>query len=268
MWRFDLLRPRPVVRLSRESAQWWGSREGRLHLEHQVTWVVGSQLEAEPMACGLKELLERAGSAASSMRRVDVVIESAWLPVFALPTSREFTSRRLLLALLRQRVTALQDADAGSPTPAADAWALDVWHRAGDAWAFGYALPSGVRQAIDIAASRSNIGVGSIQPALTWGWEATRPDRASRRRSWWCWLEQDRTLVAHVRHGHMAHVNVSGEPLDGLDAAQRMTSTQALSLGLDDEQPWPVQVSGWKPSAWRTAVPSGMPITTRWVDER
>lgn len=237
MWPFDgsflpwFARRHDVLRVGRDRAELWAwSADGLVPLAHE------SLPDGPPSAANLQAavrslLLQRA----SRRPPVDVVLESAWLPVLALDPGPALLSRRAVEALLLHRVSSVHGAPASG-----GAWQLRVEHRAGDSYGIGFALAPEFRSTIVDAFAGVSCRVASIQPALSWG-RARLPGRQTRD-AWLAWLEQDRTLVVRMSNSRVRAMNPAAPAVTTTAQVRRLIDIDVLRQGELDAQ---VIAAGW-----------------------
>lgn len=212
-------RRRAIVRLCAHSLECWRPVRGGYERGEQRTLPQRSLQ-------GLSEALADLEARLPPKLRADLVIESAWLPVMALPTGQNLVSRNQLEALLQHRLQDLYGADQGP-------WDTRIDHAPGEAQALGYAFPAALREVLLRPGASWTHRWSSIQPAFAWGRTAHRLPKGPH---WWFWIEQDRALAAVVDRGQV----------QALDAAMTWPSsrhwddvvaTQRLKLGINSVLP-------------------------------
>jgi hypothetical protein len=177
--------------------------------------------------------------------RLDVVIESAWLPVVAIETRKQLLNQVELDALLRHR---LQHARLDGST-AAPEWETRFVHQPGDELALGFAIDLRLKDLLVEQFGSRQARTLSIQPAFTWGWDASVGQRreacmaSSTGSTWWLWEESDRTLAALAGRRHVRVMNVAA-PLLGRQDAKTLAKREALRSGVQQADTSAV-VGGW-----------------------
>lgn len=225
MWLLE--RRRDVLRIGRQCAEYWVSTADGLELHARLV------LGAEPGAVGMLEAelrgwLQALGGEASRANRVDVVLESAWLPVMLIEVGRQAWSRGQVERLARHRIAQLHL----PPGVPADDWGLRLDHRPGDAQAIVYGLAPSTRQAVLDAMTASGRRAASLQPAWAWARQRLARRGPGLRTGWWGWAEQDRALVGRFERGRITALN-AGAPLPGDDGEQaRLFAVEAARCGL------------------------------------
>jgi hypothetical protein len=243
VWPLERRSP-TILRIGRERVEWWEAATG----ERRAFAGIDRPLDASALDAAITQLLQ---AQPPVPRRLQVVVESAWSPVLALPTGPwRWNLAAQLTSLLRHRLEALY-ADAADPVAS---WTLRVDYRPGDASAIGHGLPATVRAAIERAIRASGSHLASLQPAVAWGRAAC--GNARPRHGWWLWLEQDRTIVAHLDGGQVTALQPAAPPLvDGVDA-QHLLRTEAMRFGIEETET--AVICGWQA---RAMVPAGMTWT-------
>lgn len=250
MWPFE--RQADVVRIGRDRVEYWASSAQGLVLRGEQALVGAGSPQAAALAAGLGRLFQTVRSDAAMSRRsaatIDVVFESAWLPIMLIEVGHSLWSRRPLEALLRHRFSQLYN-ERDDPVTA---WSLQLDHRAGEAQGVGYGLTPPIRQAAIDAATAAGLRLASLQPAFCWGWQWLQRHRRSRvgavrRAGWWLWIEQDRALVCYLdARGRLRSLNAGASVPE--DAAQclRLIEIEALRQGIPAEEVRGLVV-GWQP---------------------
>jgi hypothetical protein len=162
---------------------------------------------------------------------MDVVLESAWLPVMLVEVGNPAWARSRVEILVRHRFAELY-AIAGESV---DGWQVLLDHRPGDAQTLGFGLAPQVRQAVLGALASAGVRAASLQPALAWARRQLLGPRRSPRAGWWTWIEQDRALVCQVDRGRITAMNpAAAVPRDDAHAAS-LAALEAIRFGLPDE---------------------------------
>ena len=172
-------------------------------------------------------------------RRVDAVIESAWLPVMLVAPGPERRRLSAIEALLRERLAVVHDTD---DEPVAQ-WRVQVDGLPGDRQLPGYGLPVRVREAIVRGLGACDVAPTSLQPA--WAWARGQASlRATRRHTgWWFWQESDRTMLAGLSRGRVVSLHPALAPMDDGFDAHASAACEAARTGavLGDA----ILASGW-----------------------
>ncbi|MGM9491332.1 hypothetical protein [Ideonella sp. YS5] len=229
MWplEFGTRRRRGVLRIGRERAEYWACSAAGLELRghHVLSAKPGTEalLEAE-----LHAWLETIDSEARG-KPLDLVLESAWLPVLLLELGRSLWSRAQVENLLRHRLAALY----ANPGESASGWQLQLDHRVGDPQAIGYGLAPSVSQAVLGAMAAAGLRAASLQPAFAWGWQRFERRRRGLRHGWWTWVEQDRAMVCRMEHGRITAMNAGAAMPSDDEEAIRLVAIEAARMGIE-----------------------------------
>lgn len=237
MWPFE--RRHDVLRIGRERVEMWAlTADGLVPRDQQP--LAARAFDAPALQAAATTLLARPQPDGS--QAIDVVFESAWLPVMPIEPGPALLSRTQVEALLRHRVTQVY----GPVDDLGGAWELRVDHRAGDRFGLGFALSSSLRTALQNAVAASKRKLVSMQPAFAWGRSRLRGGAA--REGWWLWAEQDRTLVAFVRGGRIQALNAAAPMVSTTEHAARLARIEAMRQGIamSDSS---VIVAGWHAAA-------------------
>lgn len=229
MWPFE--QRHDVLRIGRNCAELWAwSARGVMPVGHQA--LAGAPVDATALQAGVDSLLKRGRRTPA----IDVVVESAWLPVLQIEPGPTLLSQRSVEALLLHRLNNVYGA------PPSGAWQLRVEHRAGERTGLGFALAPAVRAAIVDAAATAGRRVASIQPAISWA--RSRLRRHVPNNAWLLWMEQDRSLVARLELGRVRALNPAAPHVGTVGQARRCVEVEALRQGEPGSAP-PVVVGGW-----------------------
>lgn len=237
MWLLD--RKRDVLRLGRECAQYWVRTSAGLLLCGRLTLAAkpgaDAGLEAELLAW-----LQGLGSEISRTRPIDVVLESAWLPVMVIEVGSGSWRRTQVASLLQHRMSELHL----YPGVPLQEWHLQIDHRPGDEQALGYGLAPSIRQAVLGATAAADRRAASLQPALAWGRARLARRARSLRTGWWIWIEHDRALVCRIERSRVTAMN-AGACVPG-DEAQcaRLIAIEAAREGIVEPSET-VVMAGW-----------------------
>lgn len=260
MWPFE--RRRDVLRIGRERVERWRPSEQGLVLQDQRAIEDGEGMRPEALGAALQSLLS-----ASVGAPLDVVLESAWLPLMLLAVGEQPQSAAKLQALLRHRLTELYGKNQGpmqGPIQGSmDDWSLQLDYRPGDSQALGFGLAPDVRRVIVDTAGATGHKLASMQPAFQWGAqqlgrrlgrrEGRRDERGGgRHESWWLWLEQDRGVLARLEQGRVVSLNAA-TPLPQDEAfSNRLAGIEARRHGLSDPEVC-VVTAGWS-APWESVA--------------
>jgi hypothetical protein len=244
-----------VVRVGRNRIEYWAATAKGLALRGEQRFDYVASPRAADLAAALRTLLadvHGAGAAARPpTRAVDLVVESAWLPVMLVDVGESLLSRKTIEALLRHRL-AQQFGDKNAP---AAAWVLQIDHQPGESQALGYGLAPATRRALLDSVAAAGWRVQSLRPALAWGWQRLDSRRRAfaarkaQRSAWWIWSEQDRSLIGHCNgRGRFDALNAgAAAAADDADCV-RLIRIEALRHGLAQDESRAIVVD------WRHAV--------------
>lgn len=241
MWPFE--RRRDVLRVGRDRVELWTWLSSGLVL-HRQQGLSGAPFDTVALRAALVPLLQ---ANSRDVRAIDVVMESAWLPVLPIEPGPTLLLRPAVEALLRHRVSTVYGAPESS-----GAWDLHVDHRAGDRSGLGFALSSSVRAVVLDASVAAKRKLASMQPAIAWGRARLRSHMP--RNVWMLWLEHDRTLVAWVRGGRVQAFNAAAAVVSTADQAVGCVHIESLRQGIQSEVA-PIVVAGWQEVPTRAASP-------------
>jgi hypothetical protein len=250
VWPFE--QRRYVLRIARDRVELWAwSRHGLVPAGQQA--LSGLPFDAAALRSATVQLLEQPAleGVRQKGRAIEVVVESAWLPVVPIEPGPTLLSEAAVEALLRYRLDVVH-----GPAGVGALWELQLEHRAGDRAGLGYALPSSVRAALLEAATAAKCRLTSVQPAFAWG--RTRIDGRWPRRGWVLWQEHDRTLVAWMHAGRVLRLNAAAAAAQMTRDVQRCVEIESLRQGVDDAQAAPIVVVGW----WRARIQEASPRTS------
>jgi hypothetical protein len=205
VWLRDLLRRKPqwLLRLGRQQVTLW-RQSGR-------TWVHVGAAPVGAMGAGAGWATGALGNALNDLmaaHQIDggsaqFVIDSCWLPAFALQTGRLPLSEAELQSLARLRLTQIHG-------DVAIAWRIQVSCRAGNTFGLAYACPTWLKDIIGSATTAHQLELSGLHPTLDW-LLAQAPRAASRpaQRAVNI-LEEDRFITTfwHGRHLTGMHPNV------------------------------------------------------------
>lgn len=225
MWPFE--RRRDVLRIGRLRVELW---------RHEAAGLV--QLAAQPLPArdGLSDALGALLADPSERRGgLDVLLESAWLPVIHLVTGQEVWAQTAVESLLRHRLSQAYD----ERDDAVANWAVAVDHRPGDRFGVGYGLSPRVTSAIDTACAAAGRTVHSLQPMWQWA-RRLRPVREG----WWIWLEQDRAIAALLEQGRVVALQPAADIPRDAAQLERLIRIEQLRAGIE-LAPQEITLAGW-----------------------
>lgn len=226
MWLFE--KRCDVLRVGKLAVELWVREAGGLVKRRSAALGGEGYVRA-----AVQEVL--AGEVASRVA-VDVVVESAWLPVVLLEPGPNLLRREQVEALLRHRLARVYDERADAVAN----WALNLEHRAGDAYGLGFSLSPLVKAPIEAGAQASGRRLASVQPAIQWARQIAKP-----RDGWWVWFEQDRAMVAWLERGRVTALNAAADlPRDAV-AVGRLVRIECARSGVGTADA-PLHLSGWE----------------------
>jgi hypothetical protein len=226
VWPFE--KRRDVLRIGKLAVELWAREAVGLVKQRGVALGEGVELRV-----AVAEAL--AGGQPSGVP-LDVVVESAWLPVVLLEAGPNLLRREQVEGLLGHRLARVHD----DRTDAVSGWTLQIDHRAGDAYGLGFGLSPAVKAAIEAGAQAAGRRVASVQPALQWARQTTRP-----REGWWVWLEQDRAVLAWLERGRVVALHPAADLPRDVAAVARLVRIESVRSGVSAAQA-PVVLSGWE----------------------
>ncbi len=223
MWPLE--HRRDVLRVGRDSVELWRDSTPGLTLQAVANFeCAGGPQPADLERCVAQALREGGAPGGRSARRIDVVIESAWLPAMAFDVGAPLSTRGRVESLLRHRMGELHEPR--------EPFELRVDYCAGDGHALGYALAPAVRRAVIAQLVAADRRVASVQPAFAWGWARLARHRRRNVAGWWSWSEQDRSIVAHWRAGRVVTLNAGAVLFDGTADIVRAVDFEAICRGV------------------------------------
>ena len=257
MWPLDLLTPSDWLHCSRRSVERWGvvSQGRRLISAHELDQK-GSPSASE-LADGMKAVLKGAQGA-----RIELMLDTCWLPLLLLDTGESLLSADQLDALVRHRLGLLYTRETGT----AGSWATRVDHQAGERYALGTGLSSDIDAALRTAAQTVGVRWGALLPSFAWAWRQLRPDRiwprSSGGKGWFVWRESDRTLIGLFERGRLAAFNPGAPPSNSDAEIDGLIAAETLRWGLEPRN-LPVTVASWS----TVDAPGGNATgrSTRWI---
>lgn len=233
MWPFSALGvQRDVLRVGREEVQLWHAAGAGLALGDREALPSGDACGAPVLRAAVAALLGRT----ASRRALDVVVESAWLPVLPIEPGAMLLGQASVEALLRHRVEQVHGSEPG------DTWALMLEHRPGERHGVGYALSASVRSVLLAAIADAKRDAASMQPALAWG--RRRLGRQVPAAGWLLWTEQDRTLLALLGRGRVHALNAGAAVVRDAGHARRLAQIEAVRQGVGGAMGL-LTVGGW-----------------------
>jgi hypothetical protein len=242
VWPFE--RRRDVLRVARDRVECWAWAAQGLVLQRQQP-LTAAPFDADAVRAAATAVLQGVNN---GRRRIDAVVESAWLPVLQIEPGATLLSPTAVEALLRHRI-----GEVYGPPGSGVEWQLRAVHRPGDRSCLGFALSSAVRSALVDATTAVGRTVAALQPAIAWGHEWHRAYTPSS--GWVLWLEQDRTIAAWQQARRITAMNAAAAPVRTVADVERCVAAESVRLGVDGAA-GPLLVSGWDPAP-KEAVPAG-----------
>jgi len=222
------------LRVGRVAVERWSPTATGLSLlaSHALQADVPAQLDS--LATAIKLLCEDKPKGA-----VNLLLESAWLPLLLVDTGGLLWSPSQVRALAQHQFESLYGDDAL-------AWELRVEHAIGTRFALAYGLPHRLKQCLLGTLGQIGVTCDAMVPAFAWGWHKLQPDRHwPRRTGWWAWPEQDRLLLARIQAGRIVALNAGLEATDNAEGIVEHVDAESVRLGLDSPSS-PVGVASWK----------------------
>lgn len=248
-WR----RPVYVLRLGRHTLDLWRDAPGGLQRiasqpapVEPAAWLTGIEPKPDPLQTALITLLQTCPEPA----RLDVIVESAWMPVSLLATGSKLWSAQQIQTLARHRLTTVYG-------PAVQGWTVQSSYLTGDAQALVFGLPDALRRLLDHVATAPHtklhprLAVRSIQPAVAWGWDRwlvqSRHPSPSKN-FWWVWPEQDRNLITWFALGTVSGLNPGASSAASTAAVSAQIAFESARLGVMGHDA-PILAATWAPNA-------------------
>ncbi len=233
MWPFERWRETDVLRVCRDAAEHWASQPAGLVRQQREPLAPPLDVPA------LEDAIARLFAGTRGRRRLDVVIESAWLPVMLLAPGAALRHVADLEALLREALVGLYEP--GDTTMAQ--WQLQIDGLPGDEHVCGYALDVRLREGVMRALHAAGVTACSVQPVWAWA-RAHASQRATRGHSgWWLWQESDRTLVAGLRRGRVQSLHPAMAPMNEHFDLRATVAAEATRTRLPATDP--LLIGGW-----------------------
>ncbi len=191
MWR----REDWLLRVGRAQVELWQGVPGALVLvARQDLGEPLRELHAGMLSEALTALWPQASGLPARGPVVTVIVESAWMPVVLLATGPRLWRSVEVMALAQHRFVEVHG-------PQAASWSVRVDHRPGEAHGLAFGIAPDVLAALQAASEARELVLAAVQPALVWGFNATRTLADTHEAGWWLWPEQDRHLLARVDRG-------------------------------------------------------------------
>lgn len=231
MWPFDAWRPIEVLRLGRERVERWQWRGRGLSMIGEAA--LDGAMDPRALSDAIVRVFESGGpdvtAAATAPRRVDVVVESAWMPAMCLRTQDLRRTMPALESRLRERFAA-NFGDDGDPVAR---WALRIDGLPFRECVMGYAWSPSADEALRRALEVAGVVPASVQPALSWARGLPALRALARHRGWWLWPEQDRLLAVGLDRGTVVAFNPAVPRVDGLLAAPVLSARENARADVD-----------------------------------
>ena len=231
-------RERETLRLGRTTVERWVGRGANLFLLAQQAW---ASENVDGLAPALRSLYSQAPA-----RPIDVVIESALLPLLLADTGERVWSPAQAEALIRHRFGLLCDRG----TEPVDQWDVRVDHRAGERHALGYGMPAALKRGLAEAAQQLGLRWSVWLPACLWGLQR---ERARPKAGWWAWPEQDRLLLMRMERGRVVALNPAVDLVETSDALAQRVRIENVRYGFNLSD-LAVRAASWRPV---TDLPAG-----------
>ncbi|MEP7296800.1 MAG: hypothetical protein ABI702_11475 [Burkholderiales bacterium] len=255
MWRRDRGAGRDCLRIGRLAVERWAIADGVLTLRAQAPL----PQDVAPRLASLNATI-RALYPDATQTSIDVVLESAWVPVTLVDTGAALLRSGQVDALARHRL-GLQFSDAADPVAG---WDLRIEQRVGDRHALVYGMSPLVRQALIDAGSACGLTWSSMSPAFAWGLERMASVlHWGSGGGWFLWPEQDRTLVARLASGRVCALDPGAAPLGDGAAAARLVNAERVRQGMASSAV-PIIAATWD-AGLRTPKPRDV---IDWLDVR
>lgn len=250
--------------VGRQAAERWSSVNGGLTLQDSVELSTAVPW-AQSLASSILKDAVRALYPTSPSVPVQVILESAWLPVALLEVGSGLLNAAQLQTLARYRFTQLlsDSADPGAPNEPLE---LRIECRAGSRQALAYALAPELKRNFEAAAKASNLQWAALSPALSWGWARLCQSKMwPRSAAWFIWPEQDRTLLARVSGEAVVGLNPGASVVGSATEISRLLDAEGARLGLEARTEV-VAAATWRERGFDDDA-SGID-TLRWLDIR
>jgi hypothetical protein len=196
---------------------------------------------AEPTEVGALVASLRTLYPVADGQQVDLVIESACVPVILVDTGGVIWSPSQIDALVRHHLGLHYD----DGLEKVATWTIRADHRAGERYALACGIPPLLLAALETAAREVSLKWATTLPALTVGWQRRRrAGGVPLHTGWFVWQEQDRSLVARVDRGRVTGLNAAAPRFENADDVDRLIRTESFRLGLAEGND-PVNIGSW-----------------------
>ena len=236
MWPLNSSSPSECLRIGRRAVERWSADRAGLQL--MATSLLPANAIQTPACLGhaLTELCSD-----KPRGKINLVLESAWLPLLLADTGGALLGADEAEALMRHRLSGHH----GGQGDDLSAWDIRVDHLAGDRFALGYGLSQQIKQTLLDAAERAGLRLEALTPAFVWGWQRMRP---AVKAGWWLWPEQDRMLLARVEAGRLVALNPAVPLAETGTAIERIVQIESARWG------WPANNEGVTVGSWQQPV--------------
>jgi hypothetical protein len=236
VWPLSRTSPRECLRIGRVAIERWSAQGAGLGLRSALPMPADALDRPGCLTALLHELY-----ADKPQGKVQVVLESAWLPLVLADTGGELLSAGEMQALVRHRLNAAH----GSQSDDLAAWDVRADYRAGDRFALGYGFAPHHKQAVVAAAAEAGLQLDAVMPAFLWGWKRVRPPVTA---GWWVWPEQDRMLLVRLEAGRVVAFNPAAPLAETGAAIERLVQVESVRWGLASSDSV-AAVASWQPPA-------------------
>lgn len=252
-----------VLRIGRHTVQRWSVENDQLLGRSNITalsltastdfpadtWSPNS-LPTDALSVALAKLYPT-----SPQNGIEIVLESAWLPLMLVETGGVLVSEVQAIALLRHRFARLYD----SPNDPVASWDVRANFEAEGALALGYGLSPQVKGALKAAADALGLKILAIASAWDWGWQrAHLANMLPARSGWWGWQEQNLWMLGRIDVDNSTPQLKSLHPClawqDTPQALAQTVLTEARRLGID-QVPEDIRIGGWAPVSFNGSPP-------------
>lgn len=245
MWRPDVWpwsRPDPyLLRLGQAHVQLWQA-QGK-------GWAAIGSLPSHHLAHdqheALAALLLEAIQALPPGAKVQVVVDSKWMPVSLLLTGTRPLSRDQVQALARHRFVQTFG-------ELASTWATQTDYVAGDLHALAFACPVGLQALLRRTLEDRLDG---LQPTLSWAWRRAWAGHKGRGDAWLVLAEHDRSVLLKVSQGKACALQPAAPMVRSPSQVVEVLRTEAWRCGVVDDT-LVVRGASFEPSPAWTSVPA------------
>jgi hypothetical protein len=236
VWPLERRQADAILRVGRLSLERWDRVDGRLSMVSRHVLDQAATMHPSLLAEGLHVLYRN-----SPAGPVEIVLESAWMPIVLCDTGRNVMRLAQVEALARYRF----GQTLVSPLDPVAQWEIRADYVAGHRHALAFALSPQVRQVIASAASSLRVNLAALAPAFSWGWSRARAGGALPGSVWWLCAEQDRTLVSRTEGGRVIALHPGADAVVDRQAALSLVDVEAARFGLPSGDAAAVAVGAW-----------------------